>query len=43
MFGVHDVGGVPYGGVPIIKTISFLGLYWGPPFQGNYDMPRIQT
>ena len=31
MFGVHDMGGGTLLGVPIIKTMSFLGLYWGPP------------
>ena len=25
-------------GVPIIRTIVFLGLYWGPLFLGNYHV-----
>ena len=25
-------------GVPIIRTIVFWGLYWGPPILGNYHM-----
>ena len=25
-------------GVPIIRTIVFWGLYWGPPFLGNYHI-----
>ena len=25
-------------GVPIIKTIEFGGLYWGPLILGNYHM-----
>ena len=25
-------------GVPIIRTIGFLGLYWGPPILGNYQV-----
>ena len=27
--------GVPFLGVPIIRTIVYLGLYWGPPILGN--------
>ena len=23
-------------GVPIIRTVVYLGLYWGPPILGNY-------
>ena len=26
-------------GVPIIRTIVFLGRYWGPAILGNYRMP----
>ena len=26
------------GGVPIIRTIVFGGLYWGPPILGNYHI-----
>ena len=30
-------------GVPTIRTIVFLGLYWGPPILGNYHMGiRVQ-
>ena len=25
-------------GVPIIRTVVFWGLFWGPPFLGNYHM-----
>ena len=25
-------------GVPIIRTIVFWGLYWGPPILGNYQI-----
>ena len=25
-------------GVPIIRTIVFWGLYWGPPNLGNYQI-----
>ena len=25
-------------GVHIIRTIAYLGLYWGPPILGNYHM-----
>ena len=27
-------------GVPIIRTIVFWGLYWGPPIKGNYHVLR---
>ena len=27
-------------GVPIIRTIVFWGLYWGPPILGNYQVKR---
>ena len=30
--------GVPFLGVPIIRTIEFLGLHWGPLILGNYKM-----
>ena len=30
-------------GVPIIRTIVFGGLYWGPPFLGNYQINPIRT
>ena len=26
------------GGVPMIRTIVFVGLYWGPTVFGNYHM-----
>ena len=28
-------------GVPIIRTITFLGLYWGPPILGMYHIRVI--
>ena len=30
--------GVPFLGVPIIRTIAFWGLYWGPLISGNYQI-----
>ena len=30
--------GYLFGGVPIIRTIVFWGLYWGPPSLGNYHV-----
>ena len=30
-------------GVPIIRTIVFGGLYWGPPMLGNYLIFMIGT
>ena len=27
-------------GLPIIRTIVFWGLYWGPLFWGNYHVPQ---
>ena len=27
-----------FSGVPIKRSIMFLGLYWGPLFSGNYHM-----
>ena len=30
--------GVPFSGVPIIRTILFWGLYWGPLILGNYHL-----
>ena len=30
--------GVPFLGVPIIRTIIFWGLYWGPLVLGNYQL-----
>ena len=29
-------------GVPIIRTIVFWGLYWGPLILGNYHMETAQ-
>ena len=29
-------------GVPIIRTIIFWGLYWGPPILGNYHRTYIR-
>ena len=29
-------------GVPIIRTIVYWGLYWGPPILGNYHMTSVQ-
>ena len=28
-------------GIPIIRTIAFWGLYWGPPILGNYHIAVI--
>ena len=35
-------------GIPIVRTIIFWGLYWGPPILGNYNIgftlnPKPQT
>ena len=30
--------GVPFWGVPIIRTIVYWGLYWGPLILGNYHI-----
>ena len=35
-FGSFPKLGIPFWGVPIIRTIVFGGLYWGPLFLGNY-------
>ena len=40
-------GGVPkirgtFLGVPIIRIIIFLGLYWGPPILGSYHFTEIR-
>ena len=32
--------GVLFWGVPIIRTIIVLGLYWGPLVLGNYYIPN---
>ena len=29
-------------GVPIIATIVYLGLYWGPPILGKYHMEFLK-
>ena len=29
---------VPFLGGPIIRTLVLGGLYWGPPYVGNYQM-----
>ena len=33
--------GVPFLGVPIIRTIVFWGLYWGSPILGKYQQDII--
>ena len=30
-------------GVPIIRTIVFWGLYWGPPILGNYHIEFTES
>ena len=30
--------GVPFWGVPAIRTVVFWGLNWGPPILGKYRM-----
>ena len=32
--------GVPFLGIPIIRTIVFWGLYWGPLILGNYHISQ---
>ena len=41
-YGQEKIGGFPQIrgtilGVPIIRTIVYWGLYWGPPILGNYQ------
>ena len=33
-----DIGEIPFWGVPIIRTIVYWGLYWGPLILGNYHI-----
>ena len=35
LYGGFPKLGVPFWGVPIVRTIVFWGLYWGPPILGN--------
>ena len=37
-FGGFPKLGVPLLGVPIVRTIIFWGLYWGPLILGNYHL-----
>ena len=37
MWGVSKIGGTILE-IPIIRTIVFWGLYWGPPILGNYHV-----
>ena len=30
-------------GVPILRTIVYLGLYWGPPILGNYLLEAFEA
>ena len=32
---------VPFLGIPVIWTIVYWGLYWGPPILGNYLISPI--
>ena len=36
--GVYQSYGVPFLGVPIIRIILNLGLYWAPSILGNYHI-----
>ena len=36
--GTSQNEGVPFLGVPIIRTVVFCGLYWGPCILGNYHI-----
>ena len=38
LYGGFPKLGVAFLGVPIIRTIMFGGLYWGPPILGKYHM-----
>ena len=29
--------------VPIIRIITFWGLYWGPPILGNYPIDHMEV
>ena len=37
-YGDFQKLGVPFLGVPIIRTIVYWGLYWGPLIVGNYHI-----
>ena len=37
LYGGFPKLGVPFG-VPIIRTVVYLGLYWGTPILGNYHI-----
>ena len=37
MWGFPKIRGTILG-VPIIRTVIYLGLYWGPPILGNYHV-----
>ena len=41
MWVVPKIGGTFFG-VPIIRTIVFWGLYWGPLILGNYHVEGAQ-
>ena len=41
--GAFPKAGVPILGVPIIRTVVFLGLYWGPPILRNYHLAPLGT
>ena len=36
--GGHKIGGTKFFGSPIVRTIGYWGLYWGPPIWGNYHV-----
>ena len=36
VFGGFPKLGVPFWGVPLIRSIVYWGLYWGPLILGNY-------
>ena len=40
VWGFPKIRGI-FLGVPIIRTIVFWGLYWGPPILGNYHIILI--
>ena len=37
MWGFPEIRGTILG-IPIIRIIVYLGLYWGPPILGNYHV-----
>ena len=41
LYGGFPKLGVPFWGVPIVRTLVFWGLYWGPLILGNYHISLL--